>query len=141
MAASIEAGSTREEIETEAEVCPHCRAVMQILLVRFRFSGTKLLASCPNCAMVSREDGPTDARKSYSRISKAGEIAMDQLSLRAWYVLGILFAALITAAFLRHGLHVYAGFERDEIRAYAVIALAGVLVAAIGLRRRKQNSQ
>jgi hypothetical protein len=51
---------------------------------------------------------------------------MDPTKYRMRYLLGILVAAVVTAALLRHFLHVDAGFTRTEI-------LIGALIAAIGL--------
>jgi hypothetical protein len=51
---------------------------------------------------------------------------MDPTKYRMRYLLGILVAAVVTAALLRHFLHVDAGFTRTEI-------LIGALIVAIGL--------
>jgi uncharacterized membrane protein len=44
-------------------------------------------------------------------------------------LLAIVFAAVLIAAMLRHVLHVYGGFPREEIRADAFIAI--LIVAAV----------
>jgi len=65
---------------------------------------------------------------------------MDPTSVRLRYLLGILLAAVVTAAFLRHAIHVYAGFSREEIRTLALIAAgAGVLLAVIFFRIRRRQ--
>jgi heme/copper-type cytochrome/quinol oxidase subunit 4 len=52
---------------------------------------------------------------------------MDPIKFRMRYVIGFLIAAVVTAAALRHFLHVQVGFSREEIR-------NGVLlIAAIGI--------
>ena len=52
---------------------------------------------------------------------------MDPIKFRMRYVIGFLIAAVVTAAALRHFLHVQVGFSREEIR-------NGVLLtAAIGI--------
>ena len=50
-----------------------------------------------------------------------------------------LIAAVITAAVLRHTLHVHAGFMRQEIAALAFAALAAVLVAVLLIQRRRHD--
>ncbi|HWX59667.1 hypothetical protein [Bradyrhizobium sp.] len=44
-------------------------------------------------------------------------------------MLAIVFAAALIAAMLRHVLHVYGGFPREEIRADAFIAI--LIIAAV----------
>jgi hypothetical protein len=63
---------------------------------------------------------------------------MDPLSFRLRYFLAILFAAVVIAAALRHIIHVYVGFSREEIRMAALIALPLVAFAIIFFRRRRQ---
>ena len=47
--------------------------------------------------------------------------------------------AVITAAALRHGVHVYAGIAPEEIRKGALVAIAVVALAIIVLRRKLQR--
>jgi uncharacterized membrane protein YeaQ/YmgE (transglycosylase-associated protein family) len=64
---------------------------------------------------------------------------MDPTKLRLRYLLGILVAAVVTAAGLRHFLHVDAGYSREEIRMLALIpAVIGLflVVALVRWRRR-----
>jgi len=63
---------------------------------------------------------------------------MDPTKIRLRYLLVILLAAIITAAVLRHVLHVNAGFTRLEILggALACVALTGFLGLALRRRRR-----
>lgn len=64
---------------------------------------------------------------------------MDPTKIRMSYLLIILFAALITAAVLRHVLHVNAGFSRKEILegALACVALAVCIGLVFRPRRRE----
>jgi hypothetical protein len=39
--------------EDQTDCCPHCRKPFEIIDVKFRLSGTAIIACCPNCAMVS----------------------------------------------------------------------------------------
>ena len=65
---------------------------------------------------------------------------MDPTSIRLRYLLGILLAAVVTAAILRHAIHVYVGFSREEIRTIALIAAgAGVVLAVIFFRIRRRQ--
>jgi hypothetical protein len=64
---------------------------------------------------------------------------MDPTKIRMRYLAGILVAAVITAAVLRHTLHVHAGFTRQEIAILAFVALAAVLTAVVLIRRRRRD--
>jgi hypothetical protein len=55
------------------------------------------------------------------------------------YLICILAAAVITAAVLRHTLHVHVGFTRIEIFVLAAIALIAIVIA-VGLVRRMGRS-
>jgi hypothetical protein len=50
--------------------------------------------------------------------------AMDPTKLRMRYLLGIFLAAVVTAAALRHFLHVHVGIAREDIRTAVLIAAA-----------------
>jgi hypothetical protein len=60
---------------------------------------------------------------------------MDPTKIRARYLICILVAAVLTAAILRHTLHVHAGFERIEIFVLAIAALIVILAAVLMVRR------
>lgn len=47
---------------------------------------------------------------------------LEVLNTRFRHVVVSLFAAVVSAALLRHTVHVYAGIDREEIRAGALIA-------------------
>jgi LPXTG-motif cell wall-anchored protein len=65
---------------------------------------------------------------------------MDPTSFRMRYLVGIVLAAVVTAAALRHIIHVYAGISREEIRTLALIAAGiGILLAIVFFRRRKRQ--
>jgi heme/copper-type cytochrome/quinol oxidase subunit 4 len=66
--------------------------------------------------------------------------AMDPTKLRLRYLLVIFLAAVVTAAALRHFLHVDAGYSREQIRLLALIpAVIGIflVVAFVRWRRRR----
>jgi hypothetical protein len=56
---------------------------------------------------------------------------MDSFKQRFRYALAFLIGAVITAAALRHGVHVYGGLSREEIRVGALIAIPAVALAII----------
>ena len=57
---------------------------------------------------------------------------MDPTSIRLRTLLGILAAAVVTAAALRHVAHVHAGLSREVIRSDALLA-AGLIAALIAI--------
>ena len=62
---------------------------------------------------------------------------MDPTKIRMSYLLVILFAAILTAAVLRHVLHVNAGFTRREILEGALACVGLTICLAFALRRRR----
>jgi hypothetical protein len=38
--------------------CPYCRSSFEIVFVKFKIGGVAMIASCPNCAIVSAERCP-----------------------------------------------------------------------------------
>lgn len=65
---------------------------------------------------------------------------IDPLNIRFRYIVAFFCAAVVTAAALRHGIHVYGGFSREEIREDALIAVPFVVAAALILRRKRNKS-
>jgi hypothetical protein len=60
---------------------------------------------------------------------------MDPIKLRMRYLVGFFVAAVLTAAALRHILHVHAGFAREEIRMGVLITAGiGVFLAIVLFR-------
>jgi hypothetical protein len=64
-----------------------------------------------------------------------GNGVLDPLDFRFRYLIGIVLAAILIAALLRHVLHVYGGLSREDIRADALIAVFVVVVTTILIRR------
>jgi hypothetical protein len=129
--------------------CPYCRSSFEIVYVKFRFSGVAMITTCPNCAIASAEECPS-AKSEF--LGEANQLAattryvwqgmvsrMDSLNLRVRYVLAFMIGAVITAAALRHGVHVYAGIAPEEIRKGALVAIAVVALAIIVLRKKRQR--
>lgn len=63
----------------------------------------------------------------------------DPRSFRLKNFLAIALAAVLTAAALRHTLHVYGGIPREEIRWDALIAVVITVVAVIAIRRASRQ--
>ena len=61
---------------------------------------------------------------------------MDSLDLRTRRVVAFVIGAVIVAAILRHGFHVYGGYSRPEIAVGALIALPAVMLIFLLLRKR-----
>jgi hypothetical protein len=64
---------------------------------------------------------------------------LDPLNSRLKYFLMAVFAAVLTAATLRHIIHIYGGFTRQEIRLGAIVAIAAIaaIAFAVTILRRK----
>ena len=122
------------------DLCPHCRGPFEIVVVKFGFRSTAMVASCPNCALIW-----TTAKTIPNNQEKSGGIwqgtvnMLDQLNLRTKYVLAFMMGAVIAAAALRHGVHIYGGFSRDEIRTGALMAIPFVALAAVFFRRKRRQ--
>ena len=112
-----------------ADHCPHCITAFEIVYVKFRPSRTAMVAACPNCAIAIADD---------SRPLQTIERAMDWLNRRFRHIVAFSLAAVIVAALLRHGFHVYGGLSRDEIREDALISIPAVMFLVALLRWRKR---
>jgi hypothetical protein len=134
--------------EDQTDCCPRCRSPLEIAFVKFGFGGPTIIACCPNCAMASAEvwragkSKTLDTADELARITRGFwqrvAIRMDSLDRQLRYVLAFLIGAVITAAALRHGVHVYGGIPREEIRWYALMAIPAVALAIVFFRRKRQ---
>jgi hypothetical protein len=128
--------------EDQADFCPHCRSPFEIMIVKLRLNGTAMVATCPNCAIASVDEWRADNVKKFAITTRAfwqGVARMDPLDRRFRYVIAFLIGALITAAALRHVLHVYGGITREEMRWDALMAISAVALAIIFFRRMRQH--
>ena len=64
---------------------------------------------------------------------------MDPIKLRMRYLLGIILAAVVTAAVLRHVLHTQVGIAREDIRTGVLIATAVAIFLLIAFFRRSRR--
>jgi hypothetical protein len=62
------------------------------------------------------------------------------INSRVKYTLAFLVAAVLVAGFLRHTAHVYAGFTREEIRDWTLLALFAAIVAFHVIRKRRSEN-
>jgi pentose-5-phosphate-3-epimerase len=76
------------------------------------------------------------------RLAHAGgkglSFGMDPTRFRLRYVLGMIAAAALTAAALRHFVHVDGGFSREEIRICALGATTLIVLVIIFFRRKRR---
>ena len=134
--------------EGRIDDCSYCRAPLEIVALKFGFRGTKIIASCPNCAMAFAENcrNPHPKMKAGSVLLPANQEPrmsgmpdkVEQLHLRARYVIGFLIAAVITAAILRHAIHMYGGVPPDQIRTAALLGIPATIFSIFLLRRRRR---
>ena len=138
-----------ESISEDQDCCPYCRRPLEILFVKFRIRGTAIIASCANCGIAradewrAAESNALDKAKTLARntwsLWQGSASSMVSLNRRFRYVPTFLLGALITAAALRHGVHVYGGISPEEIRAGALMAIPAVALAIIFFRRKRQR--
>jgi hypothetical protein len=127
--------------EELADFCPHCRSPFEIVYVKFRLNGTAMIATCPNCAITCADElRPGNTKKlAITWGSLRGVARMHSLDKRFRYVLVFLIGAVITAAALRHLVHVYGGIPREEIRWDAMMIIPLVAVAIVFFRRKRDH--
>jgi hypothetical protein len=63
---------------------------------------------------------------------------MDPTRFRMRYLVGIFFAAVLTAAVLRHVIHTYGGISREEIRTVSLVAVVVVFLIVLFVVRRRR---
>jgi hypothetical protein len=133
-------------LRDQADFCPNCRSPFEIVMVEFRFNGTDMIVECPNCAIASKwRAAESKIVHNVKRLVVNAQVfwhgiaKMDSFERRFRYALAFLFGAIITAAALRHGVHVYGGFSREEIRVGALIAIPAVALAIIFFQRKRHR--
>jgi hypothetical protein len=131
--------------EDQPDCCPHCRKLFEIVHVKFRLSGSAMIACCPNCAMVSADvwlgaESQITKKLAITRAfwQKVATRMMESTHDRFRHVLALLIGTLATAASLRHLIHTYGGLPREEIRAAALVAIPIVALATVFFRRKRK---
>ena len=129
--------------EQQPDRCPYCRSSLEIACVKFKISCVVMVVSCPNCAMAFAETPPKPKLTRLANITRDfwQELMsrIDSLNHRVRQVLAFFIGAVITAAALRHGIHVYGGISPAEMRNDALTAVLAVALAMIAFRRKRQH--
>ena len=124
-------------IADQLDHCPYCHNRLEIVCVKFRFSSVATLLVCPNCAVVAadqRADAKLADQLSANELT-GEEPANKELGLTEAFrwryrrSLAFILGAVITAAFLRHTIHVQGGIPPAEIGAGAIAIAAAIVVA------------
>jgi hypothetical protein len=131
------------------DACPYCQARPDIICVKFRMSGVRMVSACPICGMASVDDcGPAkDPRRQSARdLTKALFSTlrmvlnmMETLNSRFRYVVVFVVAAVVVAAVLRHTIHVYGGISPGDICTHALIALWPAIALFLIFRARSRQ--
>jgi hypothetical protein len=118
------ARASRADLQLQDGAAECCAATMQ----------KRLIAPAISRRVTSGWMGASGKRFCGSAFRRDSRV-VDPRSFRLRNFLAIAFAAVLTAAVLRHVLHVYGGISREDIRSDALLATAIVAVATILFRR------
>ena len=122
-------------IADQLDHCPYCHNRLEIVCVKFRFSSVATLSVCPNCAVVAA-DQRADAKLAEPANKELG--LTEAFRWRYRRSLAFILGAVITAAFLRHTIHVQGGIPPAEIGACAVVIAAAMVLAMVFLGKRRR---
>jgi len=124
-------------VADQIDHCPYCRTRVEIVCLKFRFSSVATLSACPNCAMIVPEaqQKPTD-RFSAGEPANAVAALWNGFRARLRHSWAFLVAAVMTAAVLRHTIHIHAGIAPTQIRGGA-LAAAIVLALVFAVKKRR----
>jgi len=126
------------DLDTEAELrdrCPYCRSTFEIVVVRFSTFSTGIVLSCPNCAIVSAD--PANSVGSLGTLSIIRGIRMiTSFNTRFRNIVASVIVAVLAAALLRHGIHIYGGISPPEIRLGAFLGIPAVVLMLLLLGKR-----
>ena len=124
-------------IADQLDHCPYCHNRLEIVCVKFRFSSVATLSVCPNCAVVAadqRADAKLADQLSANEPTRE-EPANKELGLTEAFrwryrrSLAFILGAVITAAFLRHTIHIQGGIPPAQIGAGAIVIAAAIVLA------------
>jgi hypothetical protein len=118
--------------------CPYCHTRLEIVCVKFGLSSVATVSACPNCAVVAADRHGAKVADQFSAKEPTGSVDRITTGLRARYrySLAFLLGAVITAAFLRHTIHMNAGIAPQEIRGGALAAAFVLVLIFLGKKRR-----
>ncbi len=122
----------RFQMNENSERCPHCSQGVEILTVKFALRGARTVWRCVNCAAVYVE--PRQSKTALSRYSAWKARMIEALNSRVKGILFVAFAAVLVAGVLRHTLHVYAGFSREDIRSESLLLVSAVAIVVVLVR-------
>ena len=120
-------------IADQLDHCPYCHNRLEIVCVKFRFSSVATLSVCPNCAVVAA-DQRADAKLAEPANKELG--LTEAFRWRYRRSLAFILGAVITAAFLRHTIHVQGGIPPADIGAGAIVIAAAMVLAMVFLGKR-----
>ena len=113
-------------IADQLDHCPYCHNRLEIVCVKFRFSSVATLSVCPNCAVVAA-DQRADAKLAEPANKELG--LTEAFRWRYRRSLAFILGAVITAAFLRHTIHIQGGIPPSQIGAGAIVIAAAIVLA------------
>jgi len=122
-------------IADQLDHCPYCHNRLEIVCVKFRFSSVATLLVCPNCAVVAA-DQRADAKLAEPANKELG--LTEAFRWRYRRSLAFILGAVITAAFLRHTIHVQGGIPPADIGVGAVVIAAAMVLAMVFLGKRRR---
>jgi len=122
-------------IADQLDHCPYCHNRLEIVCVKFRFSSVATLSVCPNCAVVAA-DQRADAKLAEPANKELG--LTEAFRWRYRRSLAFILGAVITAAFLRHTIHVQGGIPPADIGVGAVVIAAAMVLAMVFLGKRRR---
>jgi hypothetical protein len=131
------------------DCCPNCRAGFEIVCVKFGFAGTASVWRCQNCAIMFSDERLVtitclqSAPKWVKRmpVLQTALTMMDFLNSRFRHLITLLVAAVVTAAVLRHVVHIYGGIAPDDIRWDALVVLAFVVVVLLAFVAKRSRGR
>jgi hypothetical protein len=131
-----------QAIADQLDHCPYCHNRLEIVCVKFRFSSVATLSVCPNCAVVAadqRANNQLSANEPTREEQANRELGITEaFGWRYRRSLAFILAAVITAAFLRHTIHIQGGIPPAEIGAGAVVIAAAIVLAMVFLGKRRR---
>jgi len=122
-------------VADQIDHCPYCHNRLEIVCVKFRFSSVATLLVCPNCAVVAA-DQRADAKLAEPANKELG--LTEAFRWRYRRSLAFILGAVITAAFLRHTIHVQGGIPPADIGVGAVVIAAAMVLAMVFLGKRRR---